>query len=467
MLFNSLEFLVFFIVITLSYFLLPPKLRAPLLLFASCYFYMAFVPVYIFILFFTIVVDYIAGILLENSTKNKKGILLCSLVVNIGFLCIFKYYNFFATNIDRGFTLFHWNVKLPLLAILLPVGLSFHTFQAMSYTIEVYRGHQKAERNFLIYALYVMFYPQLVAGPIERPQNLLHQFHSMPGIRFDRERVKSGLLRMGFGLFKKVVIADRLALFVDGTYESPHLQTGWALVIASFFYSFQIYCDFSGYSDIAIGAAKVMGIDLMENFRSPYLAKSIPEFWRRWHISLSTWFRDYLFIPLGGSRVTTQRLCFNLFVVFLISGFWHGANWTFLIWGFLHAVLMILSMLLGKRSSGGKKEDSTAMKVGKMIGVFLLINFTWIFFRAANIDHAKAILKSMVHFKLSGAPMVFNANELFFSGLLIAFLVAKEYAGKPLVLVSNRRFAFQLVLLVASCYLFGVFNYKKFIYFQF
>ena len=457
MLFNSPEFLIFFIVITLAYFLLPPRSRVPLLLFASCYFYMAFIPVYILILFFTITVDYFAGILLEKSKSNQRSILVCSLVVNIGFLCIFKYYNFFAGNLN-----------LPLLALLLPIGLSFHTFQAMSYMIEVYRGHQKAERSFVVYALYVMFYPQLVAGPIERPQNLLHQFHTMPGFRFDGDRFKSGLLLMGFGLFKKVVIADRLALFVDDIYQRPQLHSGWALIIAIFFYSFQIYCDFSGYSDIAIGAARVMGVDLMQNFRSPYLSRSIPEFWRRWHISLSTWFRDYLFIPLGGSRVPLQRLCLNILIVFVISGFWHGANWTFLVWGLLHAVFMILSVLFGKQEKKQQEKTGIFIRLLSTAGTFLLISFAWIFFRAENIGHAAVILESLVHFKVSGVPMVFNTNELLFSAMLIGFLLIKERSGSlRLPRISNRKFAFQLGLVLFCCYFFGVFNHAKFIYFQF
>ena len=330
MLFNSFHFLVFFIVVTSLYFALPYKNRWFLLLISSCYFYMAFVPIYILILGFTIVIDYFAGIYIENATgKKKKFYLIFSLIANIGVLAIFKYYNFINANLSfllHGFALTN---PLPYLSILLPIGLSFHTFQAMSYTIEVYRGNQKAERHFGIYSLYVMFYPQLVAGPIERPQNLLHQFRER--YDFNYERVTSGLRLMAWGLFKKVVIADRLAIVVDTVYNNPEQHNSLTLIIATIFFAFQIFCDFSGYSDMAIGAARVMGFKLMTNFDKPYQSKSIHEFWKRWHISLSTWFRDYFYISLGGNRVSIPRWYLNLFLVFLVSGLWHGANWTFVI----------------------------------------------------------------------------------------------------------------------------------------
>jgi alginate O-acetyltransferase complex protein AlgI len=325
MLFNSIEFLIFFPVVTILYFLLKHKYRWMLLLAASCYFYMAFRPVYILILAFTIVIDYYAGILIEQSKpERKKAFLIMSIVGNLGVLAIFKYYNFFASIFNT-----HFDTHSPLLNILLPIGLSFHTFQAMSYTFEVYRGNQKAERHFGIYALYVMFYPQLVAGPIERPQNILHQFHVRH--KFDYELAKSGLLLMAWGMFKKVVIADRLALFVNEVFDHPSDYSGPSVITAALFFSFQIFCDFSGYSDIAIGSARVMGFTLMTNFDRPYASASISEFWRRWHISLSTWFRDYLYIPLGGNRVSKPRAYLNLFIVFLVSGLWHGANWNYII----------------------------------------------------------------------------------------------------------------------------------------
>jgi alginate O-acetyltransferase complex protein AlgI len=319
MLFNSYEFLVFFPVVTVLFFLLPHRFRWLHLLLASCAFYMAFVPVYIVILLLTIVIDYWAGILIENASgSQRKFYLAMSLVANIGVLAIFKYYNFFIDNINNLLHLSNSSTSLPLLNIILPIGLSFHTFQAMSYTLEVYRGNYPAERHFGIYALYVMFYPQLVAGPIERPQNVLPQFHKKHSFNYDR--IASGLRLMAWGLFKKVVIADRMAFMVNEVYNQPHNYHGLPLLVATIFFSIQIYCDFSGYSDMALGTARVMGFELLKNFDRPYFSKSISEFWRRWHISLSTWFKDYLYISLGGNRVTLPRACFNLFFVFMVSG---------------------------------------------------------------------------------------------------------------------------------------------------
>ncbi|MFY7887527.1 MAG: MBOAT family O-acyltransferase, partial [Spirosomataceae bacterium] len=335
MLFNSLEFLIFFPLVTILYFLIPYKFRWLLLLLASCYFYMAFVPIYMLILGFTIVVDYYAGIWIEAAEgKKRKAYLTLSLIANIGVLAVFKYYNFINTNLTWLLSGFVLKNPIPFLKILLPIGLSFHTFQAMSYTIEVYRGNQKAERHFGIYSLYVMFYPQLVAGPIERPQNVLHQFYEK--YDFDYQRVTDGLKLMAWGMFKKVVIADRAALFVNTVYDHPYEKTGFPLIISTIFFSFQIFCDFSGYSDIALGSAQVMGFELMKNFDRPYFSKTMSEFWRRWHISLSTWFRDYLYISLGGNRVAKWRKEYNLFIVFLVSGIWHGASWNFIIWGAIH-----------------------------------------------------------------------------------------------------------------------------------
>jgi alginate O-acetyltransferase complex protein AlgI len=294
MLFNSLQFIFFFIVVTLAYFSLPHRGRIWLLLLASCYFYAVFKPIYILILFVTIVVDYFAGILIADATgKKRKWLLILSLITNIGFLAYFKYYNFLNTNLAIILSKFDTPTPFAFLDFALPIGLSFHTFQAMSYTIEVYRGNQKAEKDFTIYALYVMFYPQLVAGPIERPQNLLWQFHSY--FKYDFGNLKEGLMRIAWGMFKKVVIADRLALVVDYCYDNPQDHNGLTLLIGTIFFTFQIYCDFSGYSDIALGTARAMGFKLMENFDTPYFSTSISEFWRRWHISLSGWFRDYIY----------------------------------------------------------------------------------------------------------------------------------------------------------------------------
>ena len=308
---------------------------------------MAFVPVYILILGFTIIIDYFAGILLEKTDgKNRRYWLIASLVANIGVLAVFKYYNFLNNNLSELLSSLGYQNTIHNLNILLPIGLSFHTFQAMSYTIEVYRGRQKAERHFGIYALYVMFYPQLVAGPIERPQNLLHQFYEKH--EFDCNRVVEGLKIILWGLFMKIVIADRIAIYVNAVYNNSEQHSGKSLALATVFFAFQIYCDFAGYSNIAIGTAKVMGFKLMTNFNRPYFSRSISEFWKRWHISLSTWFRDYLYISLGGNRVSIPRWYLNLFLVFTISGLWHGANWTYIIWGSLNGFYLVFAIITEK-----------------------------------------------------------------------------------------------------------------------
>jgi alginate O-acetyltransferase complex protein AlgI len=469
MLFNSLQFVVYFIIVTFAYFLLPHKYRWVLLLAASCYFYMAFVPVYILILGFTIVIDYFAGILLEEKKgKARKFYLIASLCANIGVLAVFKYYNFFNHNVDKFYGLFEASTPLPYLSILLPIGLSFHTFQAMSYTIEVYRGNQKAERNFGIYSLYVMFYPQLVAGPIERPQNLLHQFYERH--YYDFERIKSGLMMIAFGMFKKVVIADRISIAVDHIYGSAGSQNSLALVIATVLYAIQIYCDFSGYSEIAVGTARVMGFTLMDNFRAPYFSKSIAEFWKRWHISLSTWFKDYLYVPLGGNRVAIPRWFFNLFIVFVISGLWHGANWTFIIWGALHGVYLIAAIIKDKYFRGikGKLDRFFFTPYLKILITFILVDFAWIFFRANSFSHAMEIIKGIFRFSFEG-PMSLglNNNELIFSFILIVILFLKEKFFLKIDTNNTKIFALVFSIVILACYLFGVFGQKQFIYFQF
>ncbi|MEO5585122.1 MAG: MBOAT family O-acyltransferase, partial [Flavobacteriales bacterium] len=350
MLFNSTEFLVFFPVVVGLFFALPHKWRWLLLLVASCVFYMAFVPVYILILGFTIAVDYFAGILIEQARgSTRKRWLVISIFANVGVLAIFKYYAFLTGNLEAFLASVGVVRHFPDLGILLPIGLSFHTFQSLSYTIEVYRGHVPAERRFGIFALYVMFFPQLVAGPIERPQSLLPQFHARRP--FNMDDLTWGLVKMAYGFFKKVVVADRLALFVDPVYADLGSRNSFTILVATVFFAIQIYCDFSGYSDIAIGAARVMGFRLMENFRRPYLAASVSEFWSRWHISLSSWFRDYLYIPLGGNRVLKWRWYYNLMITFLVSGLWHGANWTYVIWGALHGSYLVASIMLKRPSS--------------------------------------------------------------------------------------------------------------------
>jgi D-alanyl-lipoteichoic acid acyltransferase DltB (MBOAT superfamily) len=413
MLFNSLEFALFFPCVTALYFLLPHRARWMLLLLASCFFYMAFVPAYILILLFTIAVDYCAGIWIENARGTaRKWLLALSLAANIGVLAVFKYYGFLASNAEGLLGFLGIKTHWPALNIILPIGLSFHTFQAMSYTIEVYRGNQKAERHFGIYALYVMFYPQLVAGPIERPQNLLHQFREEHS--FDPARATRGIKLMAQGLFKKVVIADQLSVAVNLVFDDPARQTGTSSLLAILYFAFQIYFDFSGYSDIALGSAEVMGFKLMKNFDTPYFSASIGEFWRRWHISLSTWFRDYLYVPLGGSRVSLPRRCLNVMIVFLVSGLWHGANWTYVVWGSMHGGMIVLENLFGgsKQSASHNPLRPAAQSVWWALGVvrtFTLVSIAWVFFRARSFSDAWTLLAnawsgivSLPHWWLSG-----------------------------------------------------------------
>ena len=429
MLFNSTEFAIFFPVVTALYFLVPHRFRWMLLLSASCVFYMAFIPSYILILAFTIIVDYFAGIQIERSEgSRRKWMLILSIIANVGVLGLFKYFNFVNANLAALAGRFALNYPVHSLGILLPIGLSFHTFQAMSYTIEVYRGRQRAERHFGIYALYVMFYPQLVAGPIERPQNLIHQFYERH--YFEYQRVVNGLKLMFWGLFKKIVIADRIASLVSPVFNNPTGYHGLQLILASYLFAFQIYCDFSGYSDIAIGAAQVMGFRLMQNFNAPYFAKSIDEFWKRWHISLSTWFRDYLYIPLGGNRVPVPRWYLNLFVVFLISGLWHGANWTFVIWGALHGSYIIIGNLTKTFrarmvSFVGLNKIPRVHNALRMLLTFHLVVFGWIFFRARSLHDALYIITHSfqgIRASIASFNTAFNSEELAIAIFSIGFL---------------------------------------------
>jgi len=472
MLFNSFQFLIFFVVVTTAYFALPHKFRWMLLLAASCYFYMAFIPIYILILGFTIVIDYFAGIFLEKiEGRNKKIFLIASLVSNIGVLAIFKYYNFLNSILGDFLSFVHVSNPVPLLHIILPIGLSFHTFQAMSYTIEVYRGNQKAEKHFGIYALYVMFYPQLVAGPIERPQNLLHQFRTIH--TFDYDRVIHGMNFITIGLFKKMVIADRLLVYVNQVFGNVDNFTTIPIILSVIFFSFQIYCDFSGYSDIAIGAAKIMGIDLMTNFNRPYLSKSISEFWKRWHISLSSWFRDYLYIPLGGNRVVKWRWYYNLFFTFFISGLWHGANWTFLIWGSLHGIYLISAIFLEKpksifKSWIGLNKWILLDKFQNVFVTFILVAFSWIFFRAANVSQAFLVIHKIAELHLQCNLAMLCAYQgpfnLILSFLAIALLFLSYLLPRNMKLKYPLLFIIVVTLIILVL---GKGENNEFIYFQF
>jgi alginate O-acetyltransferase complex protein AlgI len=477
MLFNSLQFVVFFPLVTTLFFLLPRAWRWGLLLSASCVFYMAFVPKYILILLATIIVDYTAGIVIEGtaSARLRRVTLVTSLSVTVAILAFFKYFNFLNDNVAQLARFLDWNYGVGSLKIILPIGLSFHTFQSMSYVIEVFRGNQKAERHFGIYALYVMFYPQLVAGPIERPQNLLHQFREPHA--FDYDRVTGGLKRMAFGLFKKVVIADALAQVVDQVYNNLHSYTGYPLLFATICFAWQIYCDFSGYSDIALGAAQVMGFRLMENFDRPYASRSVAEFWRRWHISLMSWFRDYVYIPLGGNRRGPTRKAMNLLITFLISGLWHGANWTFVLWGGLNGLYLVVSSRTKELRANLVRflglDDYPRLHRALQISVtFLLITFAWIFFRANSLADALYVVSHLFDNVLG----VSRRGTFAFNGFLFFFILFMEYvhyvhrkggmnnlfAGRPVMLRWSMYYALVLLTVV-----FGNYGEQRFIYFQF
>lgn len=466
MLFNSFYFLCFFIIVTALFFTLPQKLKWLLLLLASCTFYMFFYPPYILILFITIIIDYFAGIYIEKEqdSKRKKRFLIISIIANVGMLAFFKYYNFFNENLTVIFHVIGFNNPIPYLQILLPIGLSFHTFQAMSYTIEVYRGNQKAEHHLGIYSLYVMFYPQLVAGPIERPQNIIHQLKEDKFFKY--VDVVEGLKLMAWGFFKKLVIADRLSIYVNTIYGSSEYHNSTSIIIAAVFFSFQIYCDFSGYSDIALGSARVMGYRLMTNFDNPYASKTILEFWKKWHISLSSWFRDYVYIPLGGNRVSTGRFYFNTFAIFLLSGLWHGANWTFIVWGCIHGFFVIVTNTINKKL--GVTKNSVVISFFKIVFTFSIVTLAWIFFRANSMQQAITILTGIAKCNFQ-MPYIGSSAGLVYSFFGIAFLLLVD----NICLKSNAfkkstvmQYSFYL-LLVIMILLIGVFDQSSFIYFQF
>ncbi|MFT7248065.1 MAG: alginate O-acetyltransferase complex protein AlgI [Arcticibacterium sp.] len=476
MVFNSFAFLIFFPLVTLLYFALPHKYRWWLLLAASCLFYAWFKVAYLLILVFTIIVDYFAGLWIEKSEgKKRKWALIISIIANVGVLAVFKYANFVLDSANA--VLFRMGEgTFDLWNILLPIGLSFHTFQAMSYTIEVYRGRVPAEHNIFRYALYVMFYPQLVAGPIERPQNVIHQFYEEH--KFDYQRVVSGLRLMLWGMFKKVVIADRLAVFVDLVYDNPHEYSGFPIIVATVFFGIQIFCDFSGYTDIGLGAARVMGFDLMKNFDRPYFSKSIAEFWRRWHISLSSWFKDYVYIPLGGNRVSEARRYFNLFLVFMISGLWHGASWNFVIWGSLHGIYLVVGQLTGKFQQRviGLLKQPILQKIIHASLVFTLVSLAWVFFRARTFSDSLYLLKGMIKpasHSVSEVLALIGMQEALVAFLAIILMERVHWIQRKVsfsVWFDGKPKWFRwsgYYLLLASLLFFAVYSNAQFIYFQF
>jgi alginate O-acetyltransferase complex protein AlgI len=429
---------------------------------------MFFIPAYILILFLLILIDYSAAILIENYPGKKKIMLVISLATNIAGLALFKYYNFIAENINQLFEISGREASFPMLHILLPIGLSFHTFQSMAYTIEVYRGNQKAERNLGIYSLYVLFFPQLVAGPIERPANMIPQFYTEK--QFDYSRMISGVRRILWGLFKKAVIADRIALFVNPIYNSPTEADAVSLIIATYLFAFQIYCDFSGYCDIAIGSAKILGINLSENFNNPYSARSISDFWRRWHITLSNWFRDYLYIPLGGNRGSMLRQIINLLIVFLISGLWHGANWTYVVWGGLHGLCLVIALLIHY-----KESTKPFISYLQLFLTFNLVCFTWIFFRANSLTDAFTVIRSFTSVGEDFSYFtthVWSQQRTIADFLLLSTLVVfmlffeKRQLLNKIDLNIKWSYAYSIIILL-SIIIMGQTNKLDFIYFQF
>jgi alginate O-acetyltransferase complex protein AlgI len=473
MLFNSVGFLIFFPVVTTAYFLLPQRGRWMWLLAASCYFYMSFIPVYILILLLTILVDYFAALKIHASASEseRRFYLRLSVASTLLILFVFKYFNFANENVAALAHAMHWNYPIVALRLALPIGLSFHTFQSLSYVIEVYRGKQEPERHFGIYALYVMFYPQLVAGPIERPQNLLHQLRAEHS--FDAQRVIHGINRIAFGLVKKMVIADRLAVYVNQVYKDVSAFTFVPMCIAMFFFAVQVYCDFAGYSDIAVGCAQVMGIRLMENFDHPYSSRSVTEFWRRWHRSLSTWFNDYVFTPLFTSLRDwgTAGLAFSLFVTFFLAGVWHGAGWTFVIYGTLHGLAMIYEALTKRHRKVVSRllGPSLYAQVARLC-TFGFITVAYVFFRSSGLAQVRAVFATLFRHQIS-----FNLTQICAGvgpfNLLLSF-AAIGLLGLSHLFPSHRRASGPQALLLACAasgmiVLFGKDSASAFIYFQF
>jgi len=484
MLFNSLHFLFFFPIVVGIYFAIPYRFRWVLLLIASYYFYMCWKIEYILLIIISTLIDYFAGLKMgeKQDKKERKKYLILSLLTNLGLLFAFKYFNFFNNSIRESFAYLNITYHIPSLKLLLPVGISFYTFQTLSYSFDVYRGKRKPEKHLGIFALYVAFFPQLVAGPIERSTHLIPQFYE--NYDFDYTRVTNGLKLMLWGFFKKLVIADRLAVLVNQIYNNPTDYSGLPLIIATYFFAFQIYCDFSGYSDIAIGASQVMGFKLMDNFNRPYFSKSISEFWKRWHLSLSTWFKDYLYIPLGGNQVSKYRLYSNILVVFLVSGLWHGANWTFIFWGALHGIYLVSSIkTISFRNKICKlfylDKFPHLHKYFKILVTFHLVLFGWIFFRANSINEAYYIvthLFSNLKFNLS----IFNEKTLglgrfdFIIALLsILFMEVIHFTQRHKRMrqfLSEKPIWFRwsvYYIMTMAILLLGKFNLQKFIYFQF
>ncbi len=487
MLFNSVHYIIFFILTTILYFLIPHKYRNVLLLIMSYYFYMCWNPVFIILIVFSTFINYVSAskIYRAENDKKKKNILKISLFINFGLLFIFKYLMFISDTFKYLFEYFGLTYPVKDFSILLPMGISFFTFQAVGYVIDVYYNKIKPIKSYFIFSLYITFFPQLVAGPIERSKNLIPQFFEKH--KFDLDRAVYGVKIMLFGFFKKVVIADRVAVLVNTVYNSPNNFSGMYYIVATLLFAFQIYCDFSGYSDIAIGSANVLGFDLMKNFKNPYLSKSIKEFWRKWHISLSTWFMDYVYIPLGGSRCSKFKNYRNLIITFLVSGLWHGANWTFVLWGFIHGVFLVIGRITGKARASIKKALHLENKFGNLLSMavtFILVCLTWVFFRANTISDVFYIFSHL----FDNASMWFtrqyayelltttglNLMEIKIIVLALIFLVLSEcFSGEEQVYdcIERRNIAVRfLFYIILATFIIGAgvfYNAGEFIYFQF
>ena len=498
MAFNSIDFLIFLPVVVLVYFVLPAKIKNFWLLATSYYFYMCWNAQYALLILTSTVITYFSGILIEKikhsdkdekeKTTRKKLVVAGSLIINLGILFFFKYFNFAADTMTSLFSRLHISVQIPRIDVLLPVGISFYTFQALSYTMDVYRDEIYAEKNFFRYALFVSFFPQLVAGPIERSKNLLKQL-AVPH-KFSFENAREGVLVMLWGYFLKIVIADRVAIFVDTVYGDIVRYPGFYLVVATVLFAVQIYCDFYGYSMIAMGAAKILGISLMENFHAPYLSFSVADFWRNWHISLTSWFRDYLYFPLGGSRKGAFRKQLNKMIVFLVSGLWHGAALHYVIWGGLNGLYQIVGDLtkpLRDRTVEIFKlhRESIAHRLFRGFGTCVLIDFSWIFFRASSFQEAIDIIKSIF---TTGNIWILFDESLYKAGLdaknfslvmiCILILVFADFCKKKGIMLRNvicrQDWWFRCLffaLAISLILLFGKwgpeFDKASFIYFQF
>ncbi|MBR3873399.1 MAG: MBOAT family protein [Clostridia bacterium] len=491
MLFNSVPFLIFFPVVLAVHFMLPKRARYLWLLAASYYFYMCWNPAYALLMLTSTVITWLSGQLITRARsvgKPGKMYVALSFVSNLAILFFFKYYQFAAESLTAALGRFGVSWQAPVVDVLLPVGISFYTFQALSYTMDVYRGDSQAEGNFLRYALFVSFFPQLVAGPIERSSNLLSQLRKEKP--FDPDNFKNGALMMLWGYFQKMVIADRAAVLADHVFANYQSYAGYSLAVAVVVFAIQIYCDFGGYSAIAIGAAKILGVDLMQNFRQPYFAQSVGEFWRRWHISLSTWFRDYLYIPLGGNRKGILRKFLNLMITFLLSGLWHGANWTYVVWGGLNGLFQIAgdvkNRLLRKLPVDRLINRSCfSYRLFQRLFTFALICLTWVFFRAESISQALDFLKQM--FSVHNPWIFFDETLytlglsrlelgilLFSAGVLLAVDIAHEHGVSLRARLAEQNLLFRWAVyvgVIVFILIYGMygpgFDAAQFIYFQF